>query len=156
MARKRKEITWEINENECWICTSHCFNDSGYPVHRINNKLKRISHTIYEKYKKEIPKGLIICHHCDNPNCINPNHLFIGTHADNIIDKIKKNRQAKGKKMSLVTRGENNGSHKLTEKEVIEIRKNDEKLSQRKIAQKYKVNQTTIFKILHNKTWKHI
>lgn len=139
----KKEITWEVNENGCWICTSHKTN-KGYPMLSDNRILSRV---IYEKNKGKIPKGMLVCHECDTPSCINPSHLFLGTNIYNMKDKCSKDRQSKGEKIK---------TSKLTEREVNEIKYGCHEKSHREIAEAYKVSPTTITNIKNNKSWKHV
>lgn len=145
----KKEIRWIVDKNGCWICISHCRDRNGYPQRRlkINGKkrLYYISHLHYEKYKDKIPNGLFVLHKCDNPACINPEHLFLGTQKDNMNDKQQKGR---------VPHGENHCRSKLTENEVREII--NLSLSQYKIAKIFNVGRGVIKGIKENKTWKHI
>lgn len=138
-----KEIKWEVNENGCWICTSHKTN-KGYPMLSKNRILTR---AIYEKYNGNIPDGLFVCHRCDVPTCINPEHLFLGTCRDNIDDKVMKNRQ---------TKGEGVKTSKLTEKEAAQIKYRHKDKFCREVARLYNVSTTTIVNIRNNKSWKHI
>lgn len=87
---KRKE--------DCWDCsyTKRC----GYPLVTLNGKSRQVSNVIYCIYKGEIPSGKILLHSCDNPNCVNPNHLSIGTDKENTRDMINKKRH--GKRRPLV------------------------------------------------------
>ena len=86
---------------------------------------------------------MLVCHHCDNPSCINPQHLFLGTQKDNIQDAAKKRR------LSQIF-------YKLTEDQVIEILKLKGKISQGEIAKKFGIGRTTINSIHNGKIWKHI
>ena len=98
----------------------------------------------------DIPKGMCVCHKCDNPICIDPNHLFLGTMADNTRDMIKKGRRVFGKHH----KGEDSTSAKLTNKQVMEIRRSN--LSYTKLAKKYRIARGYIFHIKHRLTWNHI
>lgn len=81
---------------ECWEFTGD--RDMwGYGRLTVKGKTYRANRLAYEFFVGKIPKGFIVCHRCDNPPCCNPEHLFLGTHADNMIDKVSKGRQAKGK-----------------------------------------------------------
>lgn len=97
----------------------------------------------------EIPPGLMVCHHCDNGKCVNPNHLFLGTQQDNINDMM-----SKGRKRTL--RGEADPKSKLKQKQVDEIREKYVPYiySQFKLAREYHVSRSTIEAILHRENWK--
>ena len=143
--RKPKEITWLVNERGCWICTSHSKDTNGYPQKWNNGKKQNIHRIFYEKYKGPIPQGLHVLHTCDTPACINPGHLWLGTHADNMQDKAEKKRS---------TYGEKCGTAKLTEYQVLEIRSMSG--TQQEIADKYGVSQHNVSDIKNHRLWKHL
>lgn len=95
-----------------------------------------------------VPNDKLVCHHCDNPPCVNPSHLFIGTHDDNNQDKVNKGRQC---------RGEDVGDAILTEVFVKEIRerfaKGETKAS---LGRAYGVHPNTISAVVIRRTWKHV
>ena len=78
-------------ETECWEWDLRIDKD-GYGQCRINRKIKRTHRISWETFREKIPKGKCVLHHYDNPKCINPNHLYIGTHQDNMDDKIQRGR----------------------------------------------------------------
>lgn len=98
-----------------------------------------------------LTSGDFVLHRCDNPPCINSEHLFVGTHSDNMADMKAKGR-AKGRK------GTNHHNVKLTNAQVTEIlaKYSDRSVSTAKIAKLYGVSQPTISYILIGKTWQHI
>lgn len=77
--------------NSCWIWTGA--SSKGYGVFKSKDKTGSAHRYSYELHKGQIPSGLFVCHHCDNPICVNPAHLFLGTASDNMQDKLKKQRQ---------------------------------------------------------------
>jgi len=95
---------------------------------------------------------MIICHHCDNPRCVLISHLFLGTHADNAHDKVKKGRQSHSK-----LKGEECGNAKLTQKQIVEIKRlySTGKYTQIYLAKLFDVCDSNICQIINNKTWKH-
>lgn len=150
---RAKEIAWEVNENGCWVCTSHKPNTWGYPQCRINYKFKMISHIMYEKYKSEIPQGMHMLHTCDNPICINPDHLFVGTHQENMKDKVNKNRQSHVGSPGM--HGTKHPQSILTEEQVLEIRAYTG-ITDKQIAERYGVSVVNINNIRNRKIWTHI
>jgi len=101
-----------------------------------------------------IPQDMLVLHKCDNPVCVNPDHLFIGTDADNARDKMLKDRSGKGRKRpGTGLRGECNTSSKLTWTEIRTIRHLRTFKSQRALAEHFKVDRKAIWKILHFKSW---
>jgi hypothetical protein len=133
---------YKVNENECWIWIAGTRkNGKGvpYPRHSVGDKSVGAHRFSYELINGKIPEGMYVCHKCDTPLCVNPNHLFIGTHNDNMKDMVEKKRSFKG-------RGENKkGLAKLTNEQVSKIRQST--LSQTKLGNIYGVSQTTIGRI---------
>lgn len=101
----------------------------------------------------EIPKDMFVLHKCDNRRCINPAHLFLGTHADNMADMV-----AKGRAWSPKLRGEANGSAKLTEKQIRQIRATHAlgDVTHQQLAEKYGVSCAHVGKIIRRKKWAHV
>lgn len=103
----------------------------------------------YQTFVGPIPEGMFVCHKCDNPICINPRHLFLGTAADNNADMVAKGRSA---------RGEKHGRAKLTSIDVVKIRNIHQlsKFSYKRIASMYSVTPMVIFNIIKGRNWTHI
>ena len=102
--------------------------------------------------RSSIPKGLFILHHCDNPPCVRPDHLFIGTQKDNINDMIKKGR-------FNVSRGEEKPiTSKLTETQVLAIRLcyAEDNMTMQDIADRYNMSLRGIFGVLRGMAWKYV
>lgn len=125
--------------------------ENGYGRRRVNGKLVYAHRHAYEQEYGPIPDGLIVRHECDVRACIEPQHLRLGTHKQNAMDRVARGRQGD-------TRGEKNGTAKLREKDVKQIRAEyaEGSTTQRKLAEKYGVKLYCIFAIVNYKTWKHI
>lgn len=130
----------------CWWWTAGV-NETGYGRIQTKNGPSRAHRISYELHKGPIPQGMGVLHRCDQPGCVNPDHLFLGTPADNAAD-----REAKGR--NRPPRGEGQRSAKLTENQVREIRAASGK--QRDIAKRFGVTQANVWAILARKTWAHI
>lgn len=129
-----KRIFYQINEKGCWEVISHSPNQDGYFKIQINGKTFLLHRLVYQQENNcFIEPDIIVRHKCDNPHCINPSHLEIGTINDNIQDRNKRGRTA---------RNENHGRAKLTNEEVIEIYHMPG--SQQSIANKYGVSQRLV------------
>lgn len=89
----------------------------------------------YIQANGEIPSGMCVRHTCDNPSCINPEHLILGTHSDNMKDKVERNRQSR-------LFGKSNGNCKLTSEQIEEIRQSEDK--QIRLAERYGVSKSLI------------
>lgn len=128
-------------DSGCWQWRAHTDKD-GYgvlPGDRQNTRAHRLS---YEIHAGPIPNGLIVCHHCDNPGCVNPDHLFVGTQKDNAQDALKKKRHYVGEK---------NGRSKLTEENVKEILNSN--MNGQQLADKFDVTRSTINNVRRGETW---
>lgn len=136
-----KKVDKSGGPDACWLWTGTKTN-RGYGRIRIESRMKSSHRVSYELYKGAIPDGLCVCHHCDNPSCVNPDHLFVGTHTDNMHDKAIKGR---------------NSLTKLTEDQVCEIRvriTNGE--TQTSLAKEFGVIQQTISHVKCGRTYRHI
>lgn len=81
-----------VPECGCWLWEKSLAR-KGYGVIHIKNKRKSAHRYSWELYYGPVPKGLFVCHKCDTPSCVNPEHLFIGTHTDNMRDAKRKGRK---------------------------------------------------------------
>lgn len=103
----------------------------------------------YERFIGPIPVGLFGLHTCDNPSCVNPEHIFAGTIKDNTDDMLRKGRNA-----TDYNNGEDNAAAKLTNKAITQIFTS--KKSAHFLAAKFGVYRTCIYKIWTRKTWAHV
>ncbi len=144
---ERFEEKIDKSSGYCWKWTG-CRDQDGYGQLGIGGGKQVKAHRFsYETYVGKIGEGLHVCHSCDVPSCVNPEHLWTGTDKDNAVD-----RQNKGRGIRGVTQWKS----KLTEEEVLEIRKLHKKISNVDIAKLYCVGPDTIGHIMRRNTWKHI
>ena len=140
----RFDAKWQPEPNSgCWLWHG-LTTDSGYGRFSIAGKDMRANRVAYELYCGAIPDGLHVCHRCDVRSCVNPDHLFLGTTAENLDDMTKKQRRAVGEK---------HGRAKLTQVDVTKIRGFFGLESYAQIAKRYGVSRGRISDIAAGKTW---
>jgi hypothetical protein len=137
----------------CWEWTAA--GSRGYGVMGLGGQYgKRVlAHRFsWELHNGPIPDGLNVCHQCDNPPCVRPDHLFLGTHADNVRDLVSKGRNA-----TVRAYGEAGGSSKLTNDQVMDIRRQRAAgVRSRVLADRYGISRTNVRLIVIGKSWSHL
>jgi len=129
-----------IRKEGCWDWSGCCPDNPGYPQFRSKMKLWRAHIASWIINFGEIPKGMFVCHKCDNRRCTNPDHLFLATCKENNIDMMKK-----GRSPILGKSGSKNPNSKLTDIQISNIRYFlSNRFSQTKIAKMFNVSQTAI------------
>ena len=136
------------NPLSCWPWTAS-LNTSGYGQIRIDGKNVAAHRLVWESAFGELPAGMNVCHRCDNPPCVNPNHLFLGTQSDNMRDCATKDRANKPKGSAVHT-------SRLTADDVENIRANAMNLTQVALAELFGVSQASVSAILRRETWRHV
>lgn len=142
-----------ITESGCWIWIGSLVR-GWYGQTSVNKKRAYVHRLAYEETYGPIPAGMFVCHKCDIPSCCNPQHLFLGTAADNIRDMVRKNRCRRAYPKN---RGAGHFAAKLSDDMVREIRSSNE--SGRKLAKKFGVGPSTISRVRNNAKgggWNHI
>lgn len=147
--------------NCCWLWTGRANNGLGHRVVAVRG-VKHYAHRLsYELHVGPIPRGLLVCHTCDNPPCVRPSHLFLGTHADNLADMARKGRHGTRRYSVFVPylpHGQSHPRAKLTDLDVRAIRTRyvGGGTTQRKLSAEYGVSQPMIGYILRRTNWKHV
>lgn len=144
-------------DSDCWNWSASK-NNMGYGQIRFWGKTFTAHRIAWLIANGPIPSDICICHRCDNPACVNPSHLFLGTQTDNLHDMIAKRRHGSHLHPERRPRGEAHKRAKLTDSEVIGIRDCYKAggISQSKIAAQYGVTRSAISLITRRKKWTHI
>lgn len=133
----------------CWLWTASTAG-KGYGQIKIPGTRRQIyAHQLsYLYHKGEIPDGMMVCHSCDTPRCVNPEHLFLGSSKDNLQDMKTKDRHL---------RGERNTEAKLTEADVLQMYKlHAAGWSTYRLAAKFGIGQMTAWRIVNGQRWVHL
>ena len=138
---ERFQLGFSKMETGCWIWDRPC-KRSGYGRFKAEGISFRAHRFAYETFVGPIPKDKCVLHRCDNRRCVNPEHLFLGSHADNVADMVSKDRQAKGRRVA--------GS-KLTDVQALEIRNSAEPSED--LARRYGIHKTHVWNIRTGKAW---
>ena len=160
--------------NSCWYWRSS--NSGRYGMFYLNGKHIGAHRAAWMFAYGPIPRGLYVCHRCDNRFCVRPTHLFLGTPKDNLRDAAQKGRMPRGKQWrdthrhmasgdghksvthpESVPRGESHGMSRLTDSIVKEIHGLTAcGISSRKLGRKFGVHKSTIWHVVRKNTWKHV
>lgn len=154
MERFESYLPAQLRDNECWEWQGYR-NKKGYGRIASGGSSGRMlaAHRVaWAAHNAEpVPPGLCVCHHCDNPACVNPAHLFLGTSPENTADMIAKGRAIKAK-------GEAHGSSRLTEAQVLEARRLHSAggMTKQSLSDRYGVSRSAIYYAVTRKTWRHL
>jgi hypothetical protein len=153
-SQKERLLRLSHDHGECRIWKDTCRQKFGYGMIQWRKKTMAAHRAAWIAWKGPIPVGLCVLHKCDNPSCINPNHLFLGTQNDNIKDMISKKRQQDGRN---ALKGQAHPHSKLKEEDVLYIRneRTNGTSSLRRLAKKFGVSIACI-KDANSRGWKHI
>ena len=136
--------TARIPESGCWLWLG-ATNQSGYGITRLHGGPSSLAHrTVFSIFQGPIPAGMCVLHRCDVPLCVNPSHLWLGTHLENIDDRVKKQRSHRLK-------GVKNPAAKLNGDKALEIFRSP--LPQKELARLHNVSTTAVRKIQKRETW---
>jgi HNH endonuclease len=141
----------------CWLWMAACFpNGYGKACKGASGDLIGAHCASWILHFGPIPEGMFVCHHCDNPPCIRPDHLFLGTSKDNTQDMMSKGRH--GFELPAPRPGESNPMARLTEAQVQQIRRIyvPREMSQSALGRRFGVSQTLIGLIVRRKIWTHV
>lgn len=128
----------------CWIW-NFALHTTGYGMSQRAYGSRKAHRVSYAAFNGPIPAGALVCHSCDTPSCVNPQHLFLGTPKDNTTDALRKGR---------LRRGSECGRSSLTNESVLDIRMSTDSLSV--LAGRYRVSKAMVSKIRRGEAWKHV
>lgn len=149
-------VTPTENPNSCWLWAGYR-NRSGYGQVSAHCKHMLAHRVSWEIHHGPVPDGLFVLHHCDVPSCVNPDHLWLGTHTDNMRDMSKKQRHGSTTHPECRLRGSDHPVSKLTNKDVRQIRAlASTPITISELSRRYGVTRAVIRGIIRREGWKHV
>lgn len=145
--KERFDDGYAVDSNGCWVWNKSTRGTKPYGQFWMRGKNMKANRASWILYKGSIPHGMCVLHNCDNPSCVNPEHLFLGTNQDNSDDMYQKGRD---RHLSC----ESHPLSKLTKQQVLEILNSNEK--QKDLAMKFKVCKMQISRIKRGLRWKGV
>ena len=148
----------KVNEETgCWEWTMGKYR-RGYGAFTYKQKKRSVHRWVYADQFGSIPEGMFVCHHCDNPPCCNPGHLFLGTPKDNMRDMIQKGRANRSHNVLKSRPGTSNHNAKMTPEKIIEIREKyaSGKSSYRSLGAEYGLAFASVRDIIKHINWKQL
>jgi len=137
--------------NNCWLWTASK-KSTGYGTFGFAKKVHKAHRVSWILHNGHIPEGLCVCHKCDNPSCVRPDHLFLGTVIENVRDRDRKKRKSQGRGHSATIR-----NRKLTEWDVKAIRwLTDQGTCQCDLAKAFGVSKANVSAIIKKTAWSHV
>ncbi len=142
-------MRWTTKTDSCWLWNGAKRNSQGYGQIQVNGKPIPTHRLSYLLFKGPIPDGMCVCHFCDVTNCINPDHLWLGTIGENNTDRNRKGR-------SIGHPGESHWNAKLTEQDVSQLKElySSGKYNQRWLADKFGVSKSHISRVVCGREWR--
>lgn len=162
-----RPVVARVTTEGCFECVSHRPGNTGYPRIRVQGRLWLLHRYLWTQAHGTIPPGMLVCHRCDNRMCLNVEHYFLGSIADNNRDMYEKGRHHRKtqkeidefvQRMKLLPpkRGSANGNSKLNEEQVKEIRKLFPSIRVAELARQFGVSSKLITLIVKKEVWKHV
>ena len=151
-----RKVDKSKGKDACWpwmgACTNSGYGKIGLPRQRKLISTHRLAYMFFTK--ELIPDKLLVCHHCDNRKCCNPQHLFLGTHSDNMLDCSNKGRNTGSKVPKPRIQGANHPRTQLDLNTVNKIRSMfSDGMTQAKISNTFGIKAKTVHNIVRRKTW---
>lgn len=151
--REKIQSNIVISDSGCWEWTG-CVQSNGYSRIRFDGKTHYGHRVSFMAFVGAILPGMDICHACDNRKCVNPEHLFMGTRKDNMVDCVKKGRSTRGRAFIY---GDGTSNAKLSAVDVKNIRfLSKGGVSLRVLSKNFGVHIDTVRAVIKRKTWRHI